>query len=352
MVKRGLKVGIFLGVIILLIVPMASAGIFGWFKEKVQMGPGFNVSITMANSAPTIVNWTSPLNGGTPFRPSCLSYGPNISIGTPNSGVFNVTISDPNNCGDFTSGGWVRVYVHRNGVYRNGGSSPVYSSNCALIASTCTGQTDMDVVYDCSGLVNMTFYDNSSTNWIINVSANDGDDFALNNGQQSNGSIGYPNFTYGVFPCPELMDDNDPTAPLDTIQWTGVNLQFTRNATSLTNLTTRNWGNLFIDQISGFMQIKAGNLNTTGVVDEINVSSFGVDELTDPCHAAGRQTLQNYSINVSGASLPIGTDSNPNRNETFYFCLAQPTPKSGSTLTSGDYVSKPNEWEINLCQLC
>ncbi|MFH1585215.1 MAG: hypothetical protein ABIB79_00425, partial [archaeon] len=51
MVKRGLVILCLL----LLVVPLATAGIFDWFKEKVQFGPQFNVSISLGNVAPEIL---------------------------------------------------------------------------------------------------------------------------------------------------------------------------------------------------------------------------------------------------------------------------------------------------------
>jgi len=333
-IKKRVLLGMVFGIMILSIVSV-SAGWRDWFtfgeeEEGLEgeLAESADVTITMANAPPTIQSWTQP----TPTTVTACS----VTLIT-----FTVTMFDDNGDSDLVGGAsGVSVNLTRTGEQ----DRPAIPAAC--IPGTPNG--DKLLVFSCS--VNMQFYDQTG-DWTITVTATDSaGDSATNSPQASDGGVNYPYFPYGSLLAIELADTNDPTVPLDTLQWTGVTSS-TVNDRSDTDMIVTNCGNVDITasgtswlSIIGRDLISATDPITN--TDKIEPNSFLVDEntLPDPCGLGQTINKPAADLNIDGASLLRGAAQTRN----LYFCIGSINP-TGSAVSADNYETQasPNNWGID-----
>lgn len=353
------------------IIMLSIAGVSaGWFKDLFQFGEdredlegelpaSYTSSVTIANSAPTIVSWTEPDSdtvtaGIQAYIPTC-NNNPSATLVEENPGAnrigVKVTISDPNGCEDVRADGVVTMYFYKGTVNRPGGGTPAPVTCTA--PPTCTGN---NVEFTCPG-VSMNYYDVTGTDWIIRVSATDGTSPATNNNKISDGTANFRYLQYATIPCIHLEDSDDPTFPTDTIAWAGVTPGQT-NLESSPYMKVFNDGNVAVTSLLPYSStgsyLKVSGSSLIGIANptqNIPVGSFSVDESTAgslPCDASPLQTLTStlaYIIPAASgaASLSIDTDTPPRVERPLYFCLE--TVPTG--LPADSYES--TSWAIEIC---
>lgn len=339
----------------------------------------FEATVTLANSAPTIVSWNEPdadtvTAGIQRYRPICALGGTITNVvtdtaATPPTRGLIVTVSDPNGCGDLTDG-IVTAYFSKGGVNRPGGGSPS-PVTCVLDAPSCSGTS---VNFNCPAIT-MQHYDVTGSDWIVTVTARDGPTADPNSLIATNSprvSVApsdptYPHFFYGSLGCIELQDSNDPTAPLDTITWTGVSTA-TTNLESLTSMSIFNRGNVAITNTVDFSSppdavaddyIQIGGSDLQGQAtptNRIRVDSFSLDDITTPdpapCGAGAAEaqllTIPPPLVNIVGALLPLASDAGSSIRP-IYFCIESvKLPGGQAGLPTDTYeTGAANDWTLN-----
>ena len=291
-----------------------------------------NYSVREApNTAPTIDSWT--INSGSPL--SCLP----TSINHANNN-FKISISDSNGVGDLVDGGEVKVYFEKNSnIYR--------PPTAPTIPAICTYYSDNGIntaYFDCS--VNMNYYDEPG-DWIIHVSATDGELNAINNGQISLGSghATYPNFYYNTLADVRLTDTNGGESAI--IEWNNPAITVsTINQKANTNLIIENCGNVNIN-----LQATAQDLDGDSYpADKVAANSFSASVNPIPCDNG--QIFDNIEpldfVNIDNSFISKSIDGIP-QNKNLYFCLEE--IKKDSELLRADTYNSVSPWDITGVQV-
>ncbi len=280
MVKRGTKVIVFLGLLILLMVPLVSAGIFSdwWGKITGKLTEGTTtVNITIGNNPPTI-DRVEPI--------------PNIAPneGGFNSTTFNFTATDTDGASNIN-------LSSAQGRFQLTGETTRVNLSCSDWASAGN-----DVNFTCT--IDMYYFDKNDASWTINVTVRDNSQATAENSSTS--------FTYNLLTAMVMA----PTA----LGWPEVGLTATDTGAN-DNITINNTGNdvdLNINVTSLDLQ---GN---TTLTHYIFAENFTVENTYPGC--TGTAMVNATSTNVTSSILQRGNNTLNYNNATsgqeeISFCL-------------------------------
>ena len=304
--KGGIKVIIFLGILILLILPLASAGFFSDFRAKItgELTQGSTaLNITIGNTAQTItfVQVISPVI-------------PNEN--GINSTTFNFTATDPD------------------GVANLNDSSPQasfqLSGETTRLNTTCKLFADIDGTsanYSCT--VDMYYFDKADASWTINVTIKD------NNGAYNENTSA--TFQYNSLPALVIS----PTA----LAWTEFGVTATDQGSNNDPVLLNNTGNA--EGLS--INVTAFNLQgETTITQYIYTANFSIQNITASC--SGTAPVNATSTNITSTVLQRGNNSLNYNNATSgqeeaFFCItAVNADLSAQSYSSAAYGS----WLINI----
>ena len=363
--KRVLMFGIFV-VVGLLVVSLVSAKHSFWhvWGEEPREAP-FDAEVTLANSAPTITSWTEPdfdtVNAGLDAWPP-TSCGTSTIVGEGgvadgnNLGVV-VTVTDANTDSDLNAVAVVDIIV------QDLPASPTVThlGSCSLIVASIDGDNDAD--FRCT--FDMDFHDAQAGNWVVEITATDDQAaVATNDGQQSDGGANYPYFTYGSLFDIDITDSDDPTIPLDTLSWSGIQVTST-DVVSTTNLIAQNCGNGAIlgtnphNALDSYITVRGRDLANAAATDLMEPDTFSVDETAAPCNVGQRFDDSASAVNDTGVNpisvLGINVPTGAAVTDSLYFCLEainQVPTRGNSPITADSYSSTNagNSWEVNACE--
>jgi len=337
--KRGLVV---LTISMLLVLPLATAGFFDWFKDKTQLAPA-NVSLTMTNSQPTILNWTEP-DSNTATGP-IDAWGPTLCSTTTvqtaagTRGV-DVWIEDVDGDDDLNGGAAVEMDVTEGGTTR--------TAICSRDVTTIDG--DNFALFNCP--FDMQFYDAADPEWDIKVNAtDDAGSVANNDNVVSDGGSNYPYFQYAQW-AEITVDDDNAAAPEGTIAFSGIS-QTTTNRGADDNLEITNCGNVNIDSSSTYLEITGKNMTSStdpvANTHKIVPDSFSAHQSSTALACSAGQALPDdlTDINLNNFILATGASATSNA----FFCLTDINPNSGpDPITVDGYeTNSTNFWEVDIC---
>ncbi len=278
--KRGTNVVIFLSFLILLIIPLVSAGVFSDLWGKIT-GYGTSgtttVNITIGNAAPTIG-----------FVEVIPDLTPNESW--TNTTTFNFTATD-------TDGGGNINLSTAAAYFQRGSETTRFNMSCVN-----GGVSGTSVNFTCT--IGMWYFDQAGS-WTIYVNVSDD--------EQATGTNSSESFTYISFPAMVMS----PTA----LGWTGVGLA-SIDAASNSPITVNNTGNSVNQNINITALDLQGNQTTS---QHIFAENFTVKNAVGGC-GAGTTMVNDTSTNVTSAILQSGNNTLDNNDETsgqeqVFFCL-------------------------------
>jgi hypothetical protein len=367
MVSKKVVYVFVVGLFLVLSIYIVSAKHAGWhfWGPDVQEAP-FDATVSIANSPPTIVSWTEPdfdtSNGGIDAWPptSCGTTTVVGEGGAPDSDQlgFVVTVTDPNTDSDLDGAAAVTLTVQDLAV----SPTVTHVGSCVRIAGSVGGADGVD--FRCS--FTMDFHDSDTVNWIAEVTATDDPGLAATNDLvQSDGGANYPFFDYGSLFDVDVTDSNDPTVPLDTLEWTGIVVTSTdKNAD--TNLVVQNCGNGAIDGTNPFnaganyVTVRGRDLTNSPSTDFMEPDTFMVDQNSDPCTAGQRLDDSASGVDDSGVTpisvLDVAIATGASVTDNIYFCIQaiNQVPTRGSSPITSDSYSSSNPpasgWEVNACE--
>lgn len=302
MVKRGIKVVIFLGLLILLIVPLVSAGFFSDVWGKITGEATFgesSVNITIGNSAPTI-EWVSTV---LPLTPN--ETGINFTTFT-----FQATDTD----------GFANINTSSASAYfKRAGEATRFNVSCEDVA-----EAGNEINFSCT--VGMLYFDENG-DWEINVTIKD-----------DNGAYGDNNtltFSYNLVTS-MLMS---PTA----LGWPPISLSNTDTGSDTDPVTINNTAN----DVNLYINVTAIDLQGNDTLTQhIFAENFTVENVDPGC--TGTTMVNNTATNVTSAILQRGNNSLPNYNnatsgqEQIFFCLKgvpqDISPQEYSSLLTGAWT--------------
>ena len=279
--KRDLIVLLIL--LVFLIIPIAYAA---------KVTKYFTVLVSIGNRGPTVfyVNISNVT----------LTAGDNTTI------QIEFNVSDGDGYGDL-SDATAQVEVTYNSITRT-------SSACSV--------TDYNVNYTryiCN--ISFPYYDNATSNWVINASVRDNSD-----NQSSNNSQSLEVYELSAM---EIVRN---------LTFTGLNLGDV-NQTPDNQFVLNNTGNFDFTSINITAHDLVGKTNSDY---KIGVGNFTVN-ITDATAGLGMKLQNETSLNATGAALPHTLSAAAlNANETIYFWLQVP---DSSQITSQDYNST-TEWIV------
>jgi hypothetical protein len=356
--KRGLFSVFFVVVLVLLL-----SVFFVIAQDESDLAP-FDAELVLGNSAPHIESWTEPdfdtttstvINAWTPS--ACALTTVTTNTGNDERGV-DVTVSDLNGETDLDTTATVSLTITKAG-------QPTRAGTCLLDATSIGDASPLEAIFECT--FDMQYYDvegvadPGDAGWIITVSADDDTGaIADNDGQASQGIAAlpdpnYPFFSYGTLPDVDLTDSDDPTLPLNTLRWTGLDVS-SSNEVADNNMVIQNCGNVVLDAVTSFIQIVGEDMGSNTALpntDLIRPDSFDIDFDATAC--VGGQTLADGTpINVAGISLVIGTDASPTVTDDAFFCLTdinnpEELPDHPITVTVDSYIAV-SPWQLNACE--
>ena len=170
MVKKEVKTIAILGVLALLVIPLASAGIFDWFKEKVQGAP-VDLNLTIAASNPLYIYvWNNTMTDDTS---SGIAWGPNEG---PDSTYVTVvfTACDPDGYTYIQQDSGIVNFSYPGEVTRE-------NNTCHYDGYTEYPGEDSNKCVNFTCEVEMYWYDGpGGSNWNIGAYARDEGNFAIN----------------------------------------------------------------------------------------------------------------------------------------------------------------------------
>jgi acetyltransferase-like isoleucine patch superfamily enzyme len=280
MKKKSVYILSSLALLILIIVPLASADFFSEFFGKITGKATSNttsLNITIGNAVPTI-----------PF----VSIIPNTdpTIGSNKSISFNFTVTDTDGMGNIDNS-TAAAYFNRTGEPTRGNTSCI-----ARNASTNS------ITFNCT--IYMWYFDQNG-DWSINATIEDNNNAYAENASES--------FTYNVQTAMTMA----PTA----LTWPSVGIADTDTGSQDDPILINNSGNdvnLYINVTALDLQ---GNETTT---DYIYAENFTIENESQGC--SGTVMVNATSTNVTSAILQRGNNSINDENATsgqeqIYFCL-------------------------------
>jgi len=346
---KGVIIGVLILLVVVVLIVNVNAGFLDFvFGDKEAAGEEgelrqepVDVTIEMSNAAPFIAAWIEPdadlgTAGIQPFVPTSC---------TTTSVTFVVTMYDDNGWNDL-SGGVVSAEISKGGTTRSG----------SCVAQVTGSGKYLD--FDCT--VNMQYYDEFASDWVISITATDGSDPATNSPRASqagvddypppsgDGTEDYPFFTYAST-LYISVDDSVAGAPSSTLEWTGVTASSV-NKVADNNLVVENCGNIEITAsgtswLSVFGKDLESATDPVTNTDVIEPDSFRVDEASPACpNPAGTRLPKAVALDIPDATLLVGSGS----TRELYFCIEGINP-TGSSVRADNYKTKddPNNWELD-----
>jgi hypothetical protein len=287
--KRG-KLLIFVGILVLLIVPLISAGVLSdfWndFKEKIGKITGYaefgeaSVNITIGNNPPTI-DWVETIDPIGPVDDATRSI------------TFNFTATDPD--------GYLNINVST-AEARFQLTDEATRSNLSCVNWSQSGD---DVNFTCT--IDMWYFDKADTGWNINVTIKD-----INDAPDENSST---NFSYTKFTGMKMS----PTS----LEWDPIGLAVANEGANNDAIVINNTGN---DEPIN-INVTAKNLQGEETTDEyIYANNFTVENASEGCSGLATTMSNATSLNITSAILYRGNHSLNHNNATSgqeetYYCL-------------------------------
>ena len=297
--KRGTKVTIFLGLLIVLIVPLASAGIFSDFWGRVTGEATFgepDLNITIGNTAPTVS-----------FVAAIANVDPNEN--GVNYTEFIVNATDVDGVGNLND---TTVEAR----FQLTGETTRLNTSCILLADIDANSAN----YSCT--VGFYYFDNSSSSWTVNVTV---DDINGARGENTSTSVQFNQLQAVVI---------SPTA----LTWAEFGVTATNQGSNNDPILLNNTGN-DID-----LSINVTGLNLQGettATQFIFAANLTVENTSQGC--TGTQMLNATSLNVTSTILQKGNNSLSNNDETSgqeeaFFCVTAVNPDlSAQSYSSAAY---------------
>jgi len=300
--KRGKLLIIFLTILILLIVPLASAGFFSdfWGKITGKATSGTTaLNITIGNAGPTIPI-VDPIDATDP------------EIGSTKSIIFYFNATDTD--------GYLNIDTDTAEAYFQRAGEDTRSNTSCI--STFTPSSGNSINFTCT--IDMWYWDENGP-WTINVSIQD-----INDAYGENSTT---TFTYNI---QTAMTMSPPT-----LNWTGVGLTSTDVGSNNDPLTVNNSGN----DINLNINVTALNLRGEETLTQfIYANNFTVQNVTEGC-TAGTAMVNATSTNVTSSILQRGNNTLNYNNATsgqeqIFFCLkGVPQDISAQSYSSSAYGS-------------
>jgi len=280
MVKKGKYIFIFSIMLLLIIIPLISAGFLDDFYAKItgKATEGTTaMNVTIGNSAPTItyvqiISATNPVDD------------------TSTSITFNFTTTDTDGGGNVAPGTATVEFT------RAGESTRSNTTDCSSYA--IAGNT-----INISCTVDMWYFDENGA-WDINVTVRD-----INNAYAENSS---ESFTYNLLPGMKMS----PTA----LGWGTVGLSDTNTGSDDNPIQVNNTGNDKVDIHVTGLDLEGEDTKT----EYIYTVNFSVENTGAGC--TGTTLVNNSATNITSASLFKGNNTWNYNNltsgqETLSFCL-------------------------------
>ena len=295
---------ILLFLLVTLILPVASAGIIEWFKEKLQLSPSqpTDITIQVQNQAPNIVSITNLPSPSLVLDPSTTSLTTAVNfefVVEDQNGVDPLTYNDLNDntaTATFTKGTETRT-----------------DAVCdRLLPSTSSNQR----TYYCS--IDMNYYDEPGI-WSAAISITD----------RGSNTATDTSSTFNV----GLSLHISVTAPTFNALTQG------QTTTSTTDTTITNNGNAEVP--ANVIKITPRDLTSAGV-DTIPATAFRVGSDATVCTSGTPLTGSGLTDAIAGLSLP--RDPLLTNSEDIKYCVSVP-----AGITSGSYsatVAGGNPWTI------
>jgi len=321
--KRGIIIGI---LILVIIMPITSAGLFNWLKETVQLAPSEqkDVSVTVGNVAPTILTSPAIMIDNDLITPPF--YEVDLNTGSPGTQTVNVVfrVRDPNKVDDIDLSTLTIDFV-----YSGGGEQ---TRSLVTPATDCTTANINPTTneYDCN--ITMYHYDSPSDGatdwWTATIYIQD---------SAANSDTETQNFNLNM-----LRD-------ISVVGGTGGNIGFGTLAPDMvdqtnspgSDATITNNGNYNIGPAAnGPFQITAYRLcDSSGVcTEEIPANAFyASDNDQNPClgtqlASAGEGTAENITSFILSKGIPATT----NPEDIIEHCVDMPAVSEGAYSTSPD----------------
>ena len=284
MVKRGegRKVMIFLGLLILLIVPFVSAGFFADFKAKItgELTTGTaELNITIGNTAPTIT-FIEDIIDVTPSE-SAANFTTFIFTADDIDGVANLDDSSPE----------ARFQLE--------GETTRLNLSCVLSADIDGTSAN----YSCA--VGMYYFDKNDANWFINVTI-----------QDTNGARAINSSLIFTFTSLKAM----VTSPA-ALTWPEFGVTATNQSSNNDPILINNTGN------NVALSVNVTGLNLQGETTDtqfIFANNISVENVDPSC--GGTDMINNTGTNITSAILERGNNSLNDQNATSgqeqaFFCV-------------------------------
>ena len=277
--KRG-ELVVFLLVVVLLIVPMASASFFSDFWGKITgraTSDTTALNITIGNSAPTI-SFVQAISATDP------------TIGTSKTITFNFTATDSDGAGNINTS-TAAGYLQRSGeTTRSNTSCSNWASSGNNVNFTC--------------MIDMWYYDQNGA-WTINTTIRD-----INSATGTNSST---TFTYNLLTAMNMSPSS--------LSWASVGLTATDTGSNNDPIQINNTGN------DAGLNINVTAINLQGEVTTtqyIFANNFTVESASEGC--SGTAMVNATTTNVTSALLNRGNNTLNYNNDTsgqeqIYFCL-------------------------------
>ncbi len=301
--ERGKYTIIFL-VMILLVVPLISAGFFDNVYSKIT-GKATDattaLNITIGNSAPTIT-YVQAISATNPIDDTISSI------------TFNFTATDTDGTGNINVGS-------TNASFSRAGEAT--RTNLTSCSSYNIDANNMNV----SCTIDMWYFDENGA-WDINVSIKD-----INGAYTENSST---SFTYNLLPGMKMS----PTS----LGWNPVGLSDTDTGSNNDPVQVNNTGNDRVDLHVTGLDLQGEDTPT----EYIYANNFTVENISEGC--SGTAMVNNSDINITSATLFKGNhtlnyDNSTSGQEELFFCLkGVPQDISSQSYSSAAFGS----WTIEI----
>lgn len=287
-------------ILVALLIPLSTAGLFDWFKKNIDLAPSqpTDVRIEVGNVGPSITS---------------ISSIPAVDLNSAPSSTavaFTFSASDPNGVSDLNDASASANFTKLGEELR--------SSACSFLSQTGNERT-----YSCS--INMQYYDSAGT-WTVSVSIKD-----QANLMGSSSSTFNVNLLRSISISPATI--NFPTV-----------VQGAANIISSVNTQVTNNGN-FVVPTNGGLSITANNLigesTSTENIPASNFRAAGSSESSTVC-TTGDALVASTSAEITNINLPRGASGN---TEDIAYCLTLVPSSISSQFYS---ATGGNAWTISI----
>jgi len=294
-------------VVVLLVMPLASAGFFDWITGRATSG--------QTNATVEITSNNAPVIEIVEFDTS----NPSVGEGQFEYFVFNFSASDLDGIGDIDNGtGAINLTaVFPSGATRSNSSCAVSASDSNFVNFTCS--------------VGFYYFDiPTPVVWTVTAMVSDGIDTGVNDTEsfslgQTSGMVLFPNsISWAALSAGAYDQATGPTYMNNT-----GNVNFTYITINASNL---------INEDSGSWKIDIGNFtvnNSEAAIGSCNSTVLELNNRTTVLTGSG-ENMTLIRGNLSAAD--------PDSQEKIYYCLDVPTP-----LATGNYSTRDSRaWEIEV----